>query len=454
MERRFREYDPDQLFLLPPSMREWLPEGHLVYFVSEVVDEFDLSAIKQSYMNGDGRGQPAYNPRMMSKLLLYAYCVGCASSRKIEQRTYEDVGFRILAAGSHPDHDTICEFRRRHLEALCGLFLQVLELCREAGLVKLGHVALDGTKVKANASKHKAMSYGRMCKREETLVREVEDLLRRAEEVDAEEDRRYGKGVRGDELPEELRFRETRLKKIREAKAALAKEARERARAEGKIDGDGKPVVPERGRKSKGEAGVPKPSAQRNFTDPDSRIMRDSSSKAFVQGYNAQAAVDASSQVIVAADVTNEAVDRRQLEPMLEQIEENTGQVPKEMSMDAGYYSQVNVVRLETRGTEALIPPEKRKHTEPELPAPRGRIPKELSVKERMRRKLRTKRGSAKYELRKQTVEPVFGQIKQVRGFRTFLLRGLENVKGEWQLICTTHNLLKLYRSGCSLVGG
>ena len=450
---RFKAYSPDQLLLLPPSLKDWLPEDHLAYFVSDLVDELDLCEIEKSYET-ERRGQPAYHPRMMTKLLVYAYCVGVPSSRKIEAKTYEDVAFRVLAAGAHPDHDTIAEFRKRHLKALSGLFVDVLLLCKEAGLVKLGHVALDGTKVKANASKHKAMSYSRMCEKEEELVREVEYLLKKAQATDEEEDRRYGKGKRGDELPEELRFREGRLKRIREAKEALEREAKAKARAEGKVDENDKPKPPKRGRAPKTPAGVPKPKAQRNFTDPESRIMKDSTTKGFIQGYNSQVAVDAKSQVIVAAEVTSEPNDKKQVSPMVNQIEENLGEKPKELSADCGYYSEANVTDLETEEIEAFIAPEKKKHTDADAPAPRGRPPKGLSVKDRMVRKLRTKRGRRKYGLRKEVVEPVFGQIKQVRGFRQYLLRGLENVRCEWRLICLGHNLLKLFRSGYVLAGG
>lgn len=452
MDKQFKEYSPNQILLLPPNLHDWLPDNHLAYFVSDVVDQLDISEIEKNYSGG--AGQPAYHPRMMTKLIVYAYCVGVASSRKIEVKTYEDVAFRVLAAGAHPDHDTVAEFRKRHIKALGRLFVQVLLLCREAGLVKLGHVALDGTKVKANASKHKAMSYGRMVEKEKELEQQVQELLKRAEEVDEEEDRRYGKEKRGDELPEELRFRQSRLKKIREAKEALEREAKEKAITEGKTDEDGKPVEGKRGRKSEQTPGTPKPSDQRNFTDPESRIMKDSTTKGFVQGYNAQAAVDAASQVIVAADVTNEPNDKKQVEPLVNQIEENLGKKPKELSADCGYYSEDNVERLESEKIDAFIAPERKKHTQKEPPAPRGRIPKDLSVKERMRRKLRTKRGKWKYGKRKETAEPVFGQIKLVRGFRQFLLRGLEKVRCEWRLICMGHDILKLFRSGYVVARG
>lgn len=426
MSGQYKTYDPDQLFLLPPSLKEWLPYGHLAYFVSDVVDELDLGEIEKTYSTRL-QGQPPYHPALMVKLLFYAYCMGIPSSRKIEKETYEDIAFRILAAGHHPDHDTIADFRKTHLGALKGLFLQILLLCKEAKLVKLGHVALDGTKMKANASKHKAMSYGRMGEKEKELEHEVEELLRKGESVDAEEDQRYGKGIRGDELPEELQFREKRLARIREAKKAL----------EERVAKETEPSQKEKHPKSK---------QQINFTDPESRIMKDSTTKGFIQGYNAQAAVDASSQIIVAADVTIQANDKEQLEPMLAQVTENCTAAPKELSADAGYYSEEHVAHVQEKGVHPLIPPGNTRHTDAKPASLRGRIPKHLSVKERMERLLRTRKGKKAYAKRKETVEPVFGQIKEARRFRQFLLRGLDKVKGEWQLICLTHNLLKLYR--------
>jgi transposase len=414
MKRSYKPYDLNQTFLLPPSLREWLPGNHLAYFVSDVVDTLDLSKIEKRLTNTD-RGQPPYHPAMMVKLLFYGYATGTPSSRKIERKTYEDIAMRILAAGYHPDHDTISSFRKDHIKVLKNLFLQILLLAGEAKLVKVGHVSLDGTKIKANASKHKAMSYERMGIKEKELKQEIEELFRRAEEADAEEDHDDHR------IPEELAFRETRLKKIREAKAALEKRAKEK--------------------KEKS----PKPENQINFTDPESRIMKDSATKSFVQGYNAQCAVT-DSQIIIAADVTMETNDRRQIEPMVSQITENMGLPPRELSADAGYYSEENLVSLTRKGIEAFIPPDKMTHTGKPVSPPRGRIPANISIKEKMRRLLATVRGKKIYGKRKETVEPVFGQIKEIRGFRQFLLRGLENVRGEWQLICLTHNLLKLYR--------
>ena len=433
MSKTFRAYDPEQQLLLPAALQEWLPEDHLAYFISDVVDQLDLSVITARYQ-GEERGGPPYHPRMMVKVLLYGYCTGVASSRRIARRLHEDIAFRVLAANNTPDFRTISDFRKDHLTALAGLFHQVLELCREAGLVKLGHVALDSTKVRANASKHKAMSYGRMKEKEAQLQAEVAELLRQAEEVDEEEDRRYGRDKRGDELPEELSFREGRLRRIREAKAALEAEAK--AQAE-QVESEGR-----------NHPGVPNDKTQRNFTDPDSRIMPGPGGRDFQQSYNCQAVVDSAHQVIVAARATNQSLDKGQTTAMVEEAILNTGAVPREVSADAGYYSAKRVREICGLGVDPFIAAEKTRHgTKPE-PAPRGRIPKGLSARDWMRRKLRTKRGRQRYALRMKTVEPVFGQIKQGRGFRQFLLRGLEKVNREWLLICTGHNLLKLFRFG------
>ena len=436
MSKTYLPYDPDQQLLLPAALQQWLPEDHLAYFISDVVDQLDLSEITARYEQ-ERRGGPPYNPLMMVKVLLYAYCVGVPSSRRMATRLHEDIAFRVLAANNTPDFRTISDFRKDHLAALSGLFLQVLLLCQREGLVKLGHVALDGTKVRANASKHKAMSYKRMKEKEKQLQGEVDELLRRAQEVDEEEDRRYGKDKRGDELPAELAFRKGRLERIREAMAALEAEAQaeaERAAVEGKD-----------------HPGRPDDQAQRNFTDAESRIMPGAGGRDFLQAYNCQAVVDHEHQVIVAARATNQASDKQQAVVMIEEAIANVGVVPREVSADAGYYSAQAVADLQSLGTDPFIAPEKARHGRKPPPAPRGRIPKGLSPKDRMRRKLQTKRGRQRYALRMATVEPVFGQIKQGRGFRQFLLRGLQKVQGEWSLICTGHNLLKLFRHCRSL---
>jgi len=444
---RFRSYAPDQLLLLPPDLREWLPEGHAAYFILDVLGELDLSEIYASYDSPKG-GRPGFDPRLMTGLLLYGYCQGVASSRKIEKATYESVPFRVLAANQHPDHDTIAEFRRRHLSALSGLFVQVLHLCQRAGLVRLGHVALDGTKLRANASKHKAMSYGRMKEKLPELEAQVAQLLAEAEAVDTAEDAQYGQGRRGDELPEELRFRQRRLEKIRQAKAALEAEAR--AEAKGKSEAQSPDTAKaEAGAEGSTEPQLPAEKAQRNFTDPDSRIMRDGATKSFEQSYNCQAAVDDQAQVIVAAEVTQKANDKQQVKPLIEQLKTNLAEAkPRVISADAGYFSEDNVKYLESEQIEPYVATGRQKHGTAEATAPRGRIPSGATVQERMVRKLRTKKGKKEYSKRKGTVEPVFGQIKEVRGLRRFLLRGLKGVQAEWSLICTTHNLLKLFRSG------
>ena len=436
MSKTYLPYDPDQQLLLPAALQEWLPPDHLAYFISDVLDQLDLSAITARHEH-ERRGGPPYHPRMMVKVLLYGYCTGVASSRRIARWLHEDIAFRVLAANNTPDFRTVSDFRKDHLEALGQLFLQVLELCQQAGLVKLGHVALDGTKVRANASKHKAMSYGRMKEREGQLSAEVAELLRRAGEVDDDEDRRYGKDRRGDELPEELAFRESRLRRVREAKAALEAGAlaeAEQARAEGR-----------------NHPGVPDDKAQRNFTDPDSRIMPGPGGRDFRQSYNCQAVVDSEHQVIVAARATDQPSDKGQAVPMIEETILNVGAVPKEVSADAGYYSAKEVEELYALGVDPFVAPEKTRHGWVPPPAPRGHIPKGLSARDRMRRKLRTKRGRERYALRMETLEPVFGQIKQGRGFRQFLLRGLAKVNREWLLICAGHNLLKLFRFGAGM---
>ncbi|MCX6623033.1 MAG: IS1182 family transposase [Acidobacteria bacterium] len=461
MGKRFRTDHLDQGLLLPPSLHDWLPEGHLARFIADVVEELDLTAVYQSY-EGDGRGLAAYQPSMMIRLLVYGYCLGVVSSRKIERATHEDVAFRFLSADTHPDHDTIATFRKRHLEALAGLFVQVLQLCGKAGLVKLGHVAIDGTKIKANASKHKAMSYDRMDETEQRLRQEVEELLRRAAEADEAEDAQYGKGKRGDELPAELARRESRLKKIREAKAALEQEAKEKAerqRAEaeariaerreqeartGKKIGGHDPKVPDP------EQAKPEAKAQRNFTDPDSRIMVDGANKgSFIQAYNAQAAVDSQTQVVVAAEVTQEANDSQQLVPMIEQVEANMGRKPEAVSADAGYWSEDNVSDEHVAGIDLYIATGRQKHGE-KAELAKGPPPEDASAKQVMAQKLRTEAGHSIYKMRKAIVEPVFGQTKEGRGFCRFSFRGVGNVRLEWTLVCLTGNLLKLFRSGWS----
>jgi transposase len=433
--------------LLPPSPMDWLPEGHLARFILDLVKELDLGRIYARYER-DLRGFPPYHPQMMVALLLYGYCVGVPSSRKIERKTYEDVAFRVIAGEEHPDHSRINEFRRVHLEALSGLFVQVLRLCQKAGLVKLGKVALDGTKMKANASKHKAMSYQRMGEEEKRLRARVSELLAEAEKVDAKEDAEFGVGRRGDELPEELQRAETRLKRIREAKKALEAEARQQhEEAKNAKDHDDPPPPPTETPLPKHkipttDEGKPTPKAQRNFTDPESRIMK--TGDGYVQGYNCQAMVDAEHQVIVAQAVTNQPPDAEHLVPMLVQTVANCGAKPEKLLADAGYYSEANACEAEKWNVDPYIATGRQRRSEPP-PQVLGRPPADLTNKQQMARKLATKDGAAVYARRKVIVEPVFGQTKEARGFRRFLLRGLAKVRHEWSLISLTHNILKLY---------
>jgi hypothetical protein len=395
--------------------------------------------------------------------LVYGYCFGVRSSRRIERATHEDVAFRVLSGDQQPDHDSIATFRRCHMEALGELFVQMFELCRKAGLVKLGHHAVDGTKMGADASKHKAMSYGRMGEAEAKLKAEVQKLLEEAERVDAEEDAQYGKGKRGDELPKELQRRESRMKKIQEAKAALEAEAKAKAQAkaaeaEAKLDERARQEQ-ETGKKTAGrrpevpvvEEAKPDPKAQRNFTDPESRIMPNGANKgSFLQGYNAQIAVDAECQIIVAAEVTQQANDKQQLEPMAKAIVAMAGRLADVTSADAGYFSEEAIERVQAMGTELLVPPNRQKHgaSKAEPVESSGPVGEGLSVTERMRQKLLTVAAIALYRMRKAIVEPVFGQIKEVRGLRRFALRGLALGRAEWRFMAMTHNLLKLFRHG------
>jgi transposase len=504
--KTFRPWNPEQTLLLPPSPVEWLPESHLVFFLLDLASELDLSAIVAVYESRDPRGVKAYDPRMMVVLLLYAYCVGIPSSRRIERACWEDGAFRVLTGNQQPDHSRISDFRLVHLDALAGLFVQVLRLCQKAGLVSLGTVALDGTKVKANASKHKAMSHERMLKTEAQLEAEIAALLRKAELTDAQEDAYYGKGKRGDELPKELQRRQDRLDALRKAKAELeaeaaadhsrrreqqaraaeeqaaeaaaaaeadadtdaraarqaerrAQAARERAElaqqlaiAKAEAAGQAAPdpqasvdplAMPSRNLPTNA-AGDPKPNDQRNYTDPDSHILK--GGDGWIQGYNCQAAVDSDHQIIVAVGVSNQASDAPHLEPMLERIVANTGQQPEQLITDAGYCSTENIEASEQRGLDVYISTSRQEHGKRPRPS-RGPAPRDLDARGRMDRKIRSKAGQAIYALRKTIVEPVFGQIKGARGLDGFLLRGLEKVDGEWTLMAITHNLLKLHRA-------
>jgi len=439
MSKSFRDWHLDQDLLFPPSVQDFVPAGHLARFVVGLVrDDLDLSAIYAGY-SGE-KGQPPYHPAMMTALLLYGYAVGVYSSRRIARACGERVDFMSIVALDAPDFRTVSDFRKRHLKALEGLFVQVLKLCERAGLVRLGHVALDGTKVRANASKHKAMSYGRMAEREKELAAEVRGWLKAAETADAEEDRLYGADNRGDELPAWVADKQKRLEKIREAKAALEAEARAAAGKElgaaaaedkRKAEGRKKP-----GRKAKPPSGEPEAKAQRNFTDPESRVMlaRDG----FIQGYNAQAAVDSTAQVIVAHGLVASQSDHDQLTALLDGIEANLGRMPREASADSGFCSEANLAVLDERGIAGYVAVARAKH--PDKAKRKLLGPLTLTMQKKLKRAGRRTR----YRLRKQVVEPVFGQIKQARGFRQFLLRGIDKVRGEWAMLCTAHNLLKL----------
>ncbi|MGE5636097.1 MAG: IS1182 family transposase [Nocardioidaceae bacterium] len=456
-EKTFRPYVPDQVLLMAPVLQEWVPEGDLAHFVSDLVESaLDLSPIYAAYE--EERGFPPYDPRLMLKLLIYGYASGVMSSRKLEAATNRDVAVRMLCADQHPDYRSIARFRARHLEALSQLFVQALRLCERAGLVGLGTLALDGTKLRANASRHKAMSYERMVRvgaeletEIDALHERVEALLQDAERTDREEDERFGPDRRGDELPAELQRRQDRLARIREAKQALEAEAAERERTRrAELQEQGKkPRRPPNGR----DPFKPKPSAQRNFTDPESKIMK-TSDGAFHQCFNGQALVDSEAQVVVAAELSDEAPDQHQLEPALDQLGENLEAIEAELPggaallADAGYFSEDNVRITAEHGLDPYLATGRFKHSEPPPPAPRGPVPNNASTKQRMARKLKTKRGRGVYSRRKTIVEPVFGQMDTVQGARRLLLRGKPAARAQWRFHCAIHNLLKLRRAG------
>ena len=449
VDKTFRPFAPDQAWLVPPSLDDWLPQEHIARFIADLVDEcLDLSAFYADYT--EGRGAPPFDPSLMVRVLLLGYTSGIRSSRKLEAACSDIVAFRWLAGGQVPAYRAIAKFRKRHLSALGNLFVQALELCQAAGMVKLGRVALDGTKVRANASRRKAMSYARMTDKQKVLAAEVSALLLEAERIDKDEDAQYGVHNSGLGLPAELARRETRLVKIAQAKAALeaeaseraADQASERARAAGRDDD----TVAELAAAAHARA-VPKPTAQRNFTDPESKIMK-TADGSFAQCFNAQAVVDDAHQVIVATELNNCAADSQTLVAMTEQTIANTGTAPKQFLADAGYCSEANLKAAteitEQTGTDFLIATGRLGHDQTVPAAPRGRIPKGLTPKQRMARKLRTKPGRAAYARRKAIVEPVFGQIATLQG-KHVLLRGLDNARGEWKLLAACHNLRKLH---------
>ena len=438
MSKTFRPWTIDQPLLLPPSVQDFVGEDHLARFIlALVLEHLDLGEIESAYASE--RGQPAFDPAMMTALLLYGYCHGVYSSRRIAKATRERVDFMSIVGLDPPDFRTVSDFRKRHLKALAGLFGQVLKLCEQAGFVKLGHVALDGTKIKANASKHKAMSYERMEKRAAELEAEVERWLSAAEAADAEEDRAFGRDKSGEELPKWVADKKKRAEKIRAAKAELEAEAKAAAAAKAKAQAEAEERRQAEGRKKPGKPAAPPseepdPKAQKNFTDPESRIMK--TKDGFIQGYNAQAAVDATAQVIVAHGLDAKQSDQHQLAPIADAIEANLGKKPTQLSADAGYCSDANLAAMEEREIDAYIAPGRAKHAG-EGEGGGARVAA-------MRERIKAGGRSSPYRLRKQLPEPVFGQIKQARGFRQFLLRGVEKVANEWGLVCLAHNILKL----------
>jgi transposase len=442
MSKTFRSWDVDQGWLLPPSVHEFVPTGHLAHFVRDTVREaLDLTAIYGTY--DEDRGQPPYHPGMMVALLLYGYSRGVYASRRLAQACEERVDFMAVTGLNKPDFRTIAEFRRRHLAALSELFVQVLRLCQSAGLVKLGHVAVDGTKLKANASRHKAMSYGRMKAAEPKLAAEVAAWLKAAEAADLADDAEFGADLRGDETPDWMADKQKRLARIRAAKAELEAEAKADP-ADLDPDGPGPSSgMQERGRPKRAKDGGPPDRAQRNFTDPDSRILptRDG----FIAGYNGQIAVDAAHQVIVAHALQTNAADVGALLPLVDQIRANLGRKPREVSGDTGYASEANLAAMAERKIRAYLAPGRSKHSQDHAAGARAfkRSPRMTAMADRLKRAGRRSR----YRLRKQVVEPVFGQIKQARGLRQLLLRRLDKARGEWALICTAHNLLKLAKA-------
>ena len=440
MSKTFRAWDVDQAWLLPPSVHDFVPAGHPAHLVRELVrTELDLTAIVAEYEREE-RGQPPYHPAMMTALLLYAYTQGLYASRRIARACEERLDVMAVTGLQRPDFRTISDFRKRHLAALGALFVQVLRLCRQAGLVSLGHVALDGTRLKANASKHKAMSYGRMRRAEAELAAEVAGWLAQAEAADAAEDAEHGADRRGDELPGWVADKQQRLERIRAAKAALEAEAA----AEPPPDAEPGPSsgMVDHSRPARAEGGGPPARAQHNFTDPDSRIMK--TRDGFIQGYNGQLAVDAGHQIITAWRLTTNGSDQAGLVPLLDATTAALGHTPREASADAGFCREDNLAVLAARGIRGYLAPGRGRHGNPD---PSGQRPlKPGSLMAAMAARLRRAGRRSRYRLRKQTVEPVIGQIKHARGFRQFLLRGVEKVQGEWSLVCTTHNILKLYR--------
>ena len=511
INRNYKQYDPKANFLLPPSMRDWLPKNHLIWFLVDFLDSIDLSAFEKEMTSSKGR--LAYHPKLILTLLLYGYCIGCTSSRKIEQKTYENIAFRIAAGNYHPDHDTICRFRKRNLKAFQSLFTDILKTACKMDLVSIGSVSLDGTKIKANASKHKAMSYDRMQTKEIELEEIVKELLKKAEQTDKEEDKLYGKGSNLHTLPDEIKYQEKRLETIKKARKALEEEALQEqalkkqeieqkelqkkestntdqktsssstSKTNSAIDSLKNKDNPReenktKSKKSKGcnkrkksrntrcsdvnptksSPGIPSPKKQRNFTDPESRILMDSAHKTFIQGYNAQIVVEEKHQFIVASDITQETNDKKQVKPMMEELLKQLDEKPQKLLADAGYFSENNISYLKEKGIDPYVAPgrlkkqtdvdskKKNKKTNTTTKTKVNEQTKKQTEQELMRTKLKTPEGDSIYRRRKGMVEPVFGWIKSCRNISQFRLRGLKSVKGEWQLITLTHNLDRIYR--------
>ncbi len=434
MPTRFRPYQPKQMLLLSPDLREWVPEGHLAHQVSELVDGLDLGAFYQPYEE-DGRRNAPYEPRMMVKVLIYAYATGVFSSRKMAKKLEEDVAFRMLAAGNFPQHRTICEFRRRHLQDFKKLLVEVVRLAREMGMVRLGRLGIDGTKVRANASRRKAMSYGRRGQREQQLGEEIEALLEKAQQKDVEEDQRYGEDRRGDELPEELSRREDRLAAIQAAKQRL--EAAQRAADDERGRKPGQERNPKGGQPYKRDYGEPEEKAQSNFTDPESKIMK-TSNEGFQQCYNAQLAVDGDHQLIVATEVSAKASDQGQMMGLPEEVEETFEEKPKQVLADAGCCNETDLQALEARGVDGYVALGREGKRAVEVDG------NQYPAKSRMGRKLASGAGRGEYARRKWISEAPHGWIKHGLGFRRFSLRGLQSVQGEWDLVCLALNIKRM----------
>ena len=466
MNKRFRVCSHDQPLLLPPSLQDWLPESHLARFVADVMNELDLSSIYASYERSDGRGLSAYHPLLMARLLLYGYCIGITSSRKIEQATYDNVAFRYLSSDQHPDHDTLAAFRQQHVEALAGLFVQALRLCQKAGLVKLGNVSIDGTKMKANASTRRSVRYERISEREQHWRAEVARLLRQAQQTDREEERRLGLDQAANQLPDELANAQKRFERLQQAKAELEQEAQAQLKAaldgytpgkrgpRGKAKQTSQPSKDRRQREKdkkqrlRARKNAVSPSRQYNFVDPDSRVMKDSGERGFVQAYNAQIAVDSKAQIIVAAELTQQPIDRQQLLPMVKTLRKTLQAVPTTITADAGYWDTTSLQDPAMSGIEMLVAPD----SKPRIPgkplppcAPRSQEAFD------MRKVLATEDGRARYHFDRQRWNRYSARSKKHVVSAGSAYEALLKVTSEWKSICATHNLLKLFRHRAAL---